>query len=408
MIPARFNPGQGPAYLTCGSPTRVGGGSARSPKPAARPVNQPISLSGPDISQQEIDAVVAVLRTPQLSLGPRVPEFEAEFTRRLGCKHAIAVSSGTIALYLVWRAMGIGPGDEVITTPFSFIASSNSVMFDGGRPVFVDVDAATWQIDATRIEAAITPRTRAILPVDVFGAIPEMDAINALARRRGLRVLEDSCEALGATYKGRPAGTLAEAGVFGFYPNKQITTGEGGMVTTDDDRIAFLVRSMRNQGRDPDAGWLQHARLGFNFRLNDLCCALGIAQMHRLDEILAKRERVARWYTERLRQEPRVRLQAIPTDVRNSWFVMVVRLADDYSRPQRDQILEQLRQRGIGCSNYFTPIHLQPFYGEQFGYRAGDFPVCEALSERTIALPFHNLLSEAEVDRAVQTLRALL
>ncbi len=371
-------------------------------------MSQPISLSGPDITRQEIDAVVAVLRSPQLSLGPRVPEFEAEFTRRLGCKHAVAVSSGTIALYLVWRAMGVGPGDEVITTPFSFIASSNSVMFDGGRPVFVDVDPDTWQIDARRIEAAITPRTRAILPVDVFGSIPDMDAIRDLAARRGLRVLEDSCEALGATYKGRPAGALADAGVFGFYPNKQITTGEGGMVTTNDDRIAFLVRSMRNQGRDPDAGWLQHARLGFNFRLNDLCCALGAVQMRRLDEILAKRDRVARWYAERLGDEPRVALQKVPAEVRKSWFVMVVRLTDDYTRTQRDHILEQLRERGIGCSNYFTPIHLQPFYGEQLGYRAGDFPVCEALSSRTIALPFYNHLSEAEVDRCVRELRSLL
>lgn len=371
-------------------------------------MSQPISLSGPDITQAEIDAVVAVLKTPQLSLGPKLVEFEQAFCHRLGVRHAVAVNSGTSGLHLAWRALGVGPGDEVITTPFSFIASANSILFVGARPVFVDIEPDTWQIDPRRIEAAITPRTRAILPVDVFGSIPDMDAITAIAARRGLRVLEDSCEALGSTWRGRPAGTLGEAGVFGFYPNKQITTGEGGMVVTNDDEIARLVRSLRNQGRDPDAGWLQHARLGYNFRLDEMSCALGAAQMRRLDEIRARRALVAGWYQQRLRDEQRVSFQRIPPEVEMDWFVMVVRLSDDYSQADRDRMLEKLRSAGIGCSNYFTPIHLQPFYQQEQGWRPGDFPITEALSARTLALPFHNHLSEQDVQRVVDTLRALL
>ncbi len=367
-----------------------------------------IALSSPDVSQVEIDAVTAVLRTPYLSLGAKLGEFEKAFTDRLGVKHAIATSSGTAALHLLWRALGLKPGDEVITTPFSFIASANSILFDGGKPVFVDIDPASWQIDVNRIEAAITPKTRALLPVDIFGSFPEMDTVWSIARKHGLRVLEDSCEALGAAYRGRPAGTIGEAGTFGFYPNKQITTGEGGMIVTDDDQLAFLTRSLRNQGRDPDAGWLQHARLGFNYRICDLNCALGAAQMQRLDEILSKRARVAGWYQQRLADEPRVAMMRIPDDVQVAWFVMVVRLSDDYSQQDRDRILAGLRQVGVACSNYFTPIHLQPFYQEQHGYKPGDFPITENLSARTVALPFHNHLSEADVDVAVTELRKLL
>lgn len=371
-------------------------------------VKREIGLSAPDISEAEIQAATAVLRSPQLSLGPRVPEFERCFTERLGCKHAIAVNSGTSGLHLMWAALGVGPGDEVITTPFSFIASSNSVMFVGAKPVFVDVDPRTWQLDAARISAAITPRTKALLPVDIFGNIPDMDAILPIARERGLRVLEDSCEALGSTYKGRPAGALAEAGVFGFYPNKQITTGEGGMIVTSDDRIAALCRSLRNQGRDPDAGWLAHARLGYNFRLPDILAAIGTQQMLRLEEIIARRAQVASWYLARLGGDTRFSMMQVQPEVKLSWFVMVVRLADDYTQAQRDAMLAKLREQGIGCNNYFSPLHLQPFYREQWGYKPGDFPVCEALSARTIALPFHNHLSEADVDQVVRVFKTLL
>jgi perosamine synthetase len=369
---------------------------------------EPISLSGPDITEAEINAVMAVLRTPHLSLGPKVPEFEATLARRLNVKFAVACNSGTSALHMAWRGVGLQPGDEVVTTPFSFIASANSIMFEGGRPVFVDIDPRTWQIDASLVETAISPRTRAVLPVDVFGAVPDMDTILAVARRHNLRVIEDSCEALGTTYRGRPAGTFGEIGVFGFYPNKQITTGEGGMLVTDNAELAAMARSVRNQGRDPDAGWLAHARLGFNYRLPDINCAIGIEQVKRLDEIKARRARVAGWYFERLSGDSRLQLQAVPEDVSINWFVFVVRLSDDYTQSQRDEILKGLQQRGIGCSNYFTPIHLQPFYREQFGYKPGDFPVTEALSARTVALPFHNRLSEADVESATRALLDLL
>ncbi len=371
-------------------------------------MTQEIKLSGPDITDREIQAVVAVLSSGTLSLGPKLAEFERCFIDRLGVRHAVACNSGTSGLDLIWKALDIGPGDEVITTPFSFIASSNSILFSGATCVFVDVDAETWQIDPARIESAITPRTKALLPVDVFGSCPDMDAINAIAARHELRVVEDSCEALGSRYNGRPMGALADAGIFGFYPNKQITTGEGGMVVTNDDRIAFMARSLRNQGRDPDAGWLAHARLGYNYRLPDINCAIGVEQMRRLDEIIAKRRAVNAWYQERLAGDERFTLQKILPQVDLNPFVMIVRLRDEYSREQRDSVLAGLRDNGVGCNNYFTPIHLQPFYQEQHGYKPGDFPITEALSARTIALPFHNQLTEAEVDRAATVFRSLL
>jgi len=367
-----------------------------------------ITLSRPDITQAERDAVNEVLQGPQLALGPKLIELERVFADYVGTHYAAAVSSGTCGLHLCLQAMGIRAGDEVITTPFSFIASSNCIMFDGAKPVFVDIDPETWNIDPARISAALTDRTRAILPVDVFGLPADFDTTQKTASRHNLRVLEDSCEALGASYKGRPAGTLGEAGVFGFYPNKQVTTGEGGMVVTNDEHIHQMVLSLRNQGRDTQGGWLAHARLGYNFRMSEINCALGIAQMTRVDEILAKRSRVAEYYLQRLNDEPRVRLQKIPSDCQISWFVMVVRLDDRYSRQDRDRILDQLRDQGIQCSNYFPPIHLQPFYQEQFGYKGGDFPICEALADRTVALPFHGMLTDDDVDMVCKALQKLL
>ncbi len=369
---------------------------------------QQIELSGPDISQAEIDAVAEVLRSGRLSLGPRVPEFEQAVAGYTGVKHAIAVSSGTVGLHLLIRACGIGPGDEVISTPFSFIASTNCVMFERARPVLVDIDPDTWNIDPRAIEAAVTPKTRAIIPVDVFGVCPDLDVICSHAERRGLRVIEDSCEALGATFRGRRAGSFGDAGVFGFYPNKQITTGEGGMITTNDDEIDRLCRSMRNQGRDTGMGWLSHERLGYNYRLSDIACAIGIVQMRRVEEILSKRRKVAGWYVERLQGESRVSMQKIPADCEISWFVFVVKLNDGYSEQDRNNLIASLRERGIGCSNYFAPIHLQPFYQQEFGYRRGDFPVCERVAARTIALPFHNGMAESDVDRVCDSLKSLL
>jgi perosamine synthetase len=282
------------------------------------------------------------------------------------------------------------------------------VLFDGGRPVFVDIDPDTWNVDPARVEAALTPRTRALLPVDVFGQVADMDPLIALARKHKLRVLEDACEAVGATYRGRPAGLFGDAGVFAYYPNKQVTTGEGGMVVTNDESLYKLVISMRNQGRGDSGAWLAHERLGYNFRLSDIHAALGAAQMRRIDEILANRERSAGYYRERLGDDKRVTFQRVLPVAKISWFVMVVRLADGYTREDRDRILDQLRKQGIGCNNYFTPIHLQPFYVEQFGYRRGDFPITEALSDRTIALPFHGHLTEGEVDQVCEVFRSLL
>jgi perosamine synthetase len=371
-------------------------------------LDREITLSAPDITQREIDAVVNVLRSPHLSLGPKVPEFEGQFTARCGVRHAIACNSGTSGLHLVWKSIGIGPGDEVITTPFSFIASSNSILFNGAKCVFVDIDPHTWQIDAGRIEAAITPKTKALMPVDVFGSCADMQAIGAIAEKHDLWVVEDSCEALGSTYRGRPMGALGDAGVFGFYPNKQLTTGEGGMIVTNDDDVARLCRSYRNQGRDSDAGWLAHARLGYNFRLPDINCAIGVEQMKRLDEIIAKRKRVYGWYQEALADESRVYMQQVLPEVDLHPFVCVVRLADRYTREDRDRILQQLRDKKIGCNNYFTPIHLQPFYREQFGYKPGDFPITEHVSARTIALPFHNHLSKQDIEYVVGYFRSLL
>jgi len=367
-----------------------------------------INLSSPDINQADIDAVVAVLKTPNLSLGPKLPEFEEKLAAYVGTRHAVAVNSGTSALHCIIRALGIKDGDEVITTPFSFVASSNCVLFERARPVFVDIDPVTYNIDAGRIEAAITPRTKAILPVDVFGRPAQLDLIADVARRRGLLVIEDSCEALGSTYRGRPAGSFGHAAAFAFYPNKQMTTGEGGVVVTNDARLAALCRSLRNQGRGEAGAWLAHERLGYNFRLCDILCALGISQLARLDEFVAKRSAVAERYNRLLADLPEVVTPAPYADGRMSWFVYVIRLADRLGRADRDALMKGLRERGIGTNCYFTPIHLQPFYRELLGTKEGDFPVTEHVADRTLALPFHNNLAEADQRTVVAALRDIL
>ena len=367
-----------------------------------------ISLARPNISQAEIDAVVEVLQSPHLSFGPRLREFEEAFARYCNTEFAVACSSGTAGLHLLLHAVDVQPGDEVITTPFSFIASANCALMMGGKPVFVDIDPHTWNIQPDLIEKAITQQTKAILPVDVFGQIVDMESILDIARRHDLRVIEDSCEALGSRYQDRPAGSFGDAGVFGFYPNKQITTGEGGMIVTNDRDVAAMCRSLRNQGRDTDGGWLSHPRLGYNYRLSDIHCAVGLAQLRRIDEILSARRRVEALYQPRLADEPRLVMQEIRPEVQMSRFVFVVRLADEYEPDARDRILTVLRDRGIGCSNYFAPIHLQPFYVERFGFKPGDFPICEHVAARTIALPFHHELTEEDVDTVCRELRRLL
>ncbi len=368
-----------------------------------------IPLSSPDLTDAEVACVSEVLRTRFLSLGPKLPEFEQAMAAYVGCKHAVAVNSGTSALHLIVRALGIGEGDEVITTPFSFVASANCVLYERARPVFVDIDPHSLNLDCDRLEAAITPRTKAILAVDVFGRPANWARLRALAEGYGLLLIEDSCEALGARYRlpngeWARAGGLAEAGAFAFCPNKQMTTGEGGIIVTDRDDVAALCRSMRNQGRDEGAGWLQHARLGYNYRLSDTNCALGLSQLSRIEEILAARRQVAAWYAEALSEVPGVSPPAAGEGEEISWFVYVVQLHEGFDRAQRDGILLRLRSRGIGCSNYFSPIHLQPYFREEFGYQDGDFPVTEWVAARTIALPFFSHLTRKQVQAVAREL----
>jgi len=375
-----------------------------------------IPLSRPDITQKEIELVNEVLRSPFLALGPKMVEFEEAIARYVGRKFAVAVNSGTSGLHLLIKAYGISAGDEVITTPFSFIASSNCILYEGARPVFVDVEPETGNIDSELIEGAITPRTKAILPVDAFGQPARLDAIRDIARRHGLVVIEDACEALGSEYKGHKAGSgvLADAAVFAFYPNKQITTGEGGMIVTDDEGVARLCRSLRNQGRGEKGTWLVHERLGYNYRLDELSAALGVAQMERIEEILCRRERVAGLYHERLSSIKGVKIPFITPEVtRMSWFVYVIRVGFEEASPRkqeavRDHVMGRLQQAGIGCRPYFTPIHLQPFYRSQFGYREGDFPVAEMLGRTSIAIPFHNNLTLEEIDYVAGVLEKAL
>ncbi len=371
-------------------------------------IEMKIPLSNPDITEQEVRIVTEVLRTPNLSLGPRLDEFEDKIAQFASVKYAVAVNSGTSALHLIIRALGIGEGDEVITTPFSFIASANCILFERAKPIFVDINPLTLNINADFIENRITERTKAILAVDVFGYPAEWDKLEEIAEKYDLNLIEDSCEAIGAEYKGRKAGTFGEAAAFAFYPNKQMTTGEGGIVVTDNPEIAKLCRSMRNQGRENSSEWLDHQRLGYNYRLSDINCALGIAQLQRIDQLLSKREQVAQMYDTKLGNWQEVKLPFTAPDVKRSWFVYVVLLDDKYSAKHRDRVLQKLRERGIGCSNYFAPIHLQPFYIEMFGFKKGDFPVTEHISERTIALPFYNNLSERNIDFVVQTLKEIV
>jgi perosamine synthetase len=331
-------------------------------------------------------------------------EFEELVCRYVGQNFGIAVSSGTAGLHLCIRALGIGADDEVIVPSFTFVAAANAVRYEGATPVFVDIEPRHLNLDPSLIEAAITPRTRAIIAVHTFGCPANMQAILDIAHRHGLRVIEDACEAIGATYQGRHVGCFADAAVFAFYPNKQITTGEGGLVVTGDPRLAREIRAMRNHGRYESDDWHQRSILGYNYRLSEIQCALGCAQMRRLPEILAQRERVARRYGALLGDVAALVLP--PTDVADmqlSWFVYVARLADAFSRDQRDAIARMLPQRGIGCGRYFAPIHTQPAYADLPLRRA--LPVTESVSRRTLALPFFNRLDDERVARVTQVLR---
>lgn len=367
-----------------------------------------VHLSRPDITEAEIDAVSEVLRTPNLSLGPKLREFETAFERYIGCKHAIAVNSGTSGLFLCAAALGIGPGDEVITTPFTFIATVNFILMTGATPVFVDIDPINLNIDPAGIDAKITSRTKAIAPVEVFGNPAGMDEISKIAQKHGLAVIEDCCEAIGSTLHGQKTGTFGNAGVFAFYPNKQMTTGEGGMIVTDDENLANICYSLRNQGRGRGAGWLAHERMGYNYRLCDINCALGIVQLSRLETFIEKRAAVADMYAALLADEARITVPAEPADSRMSWFVYVIRLNKSYTIDQRNALIGKMLARGIQVSNYFPPAHLQPFMVEKFGCKEGDYPVTDSICRRTMALPFHNNLTRDEAGLVCAELKAAL
>ena len=381
-----------------------------------------IPMSSPDLNDADRQAVMDVLNTPILSMGRHIIEFESAFCNYTGRAHAIAVNSGTAGLHLCVRAAGIQAGDFVLTTPFSFVASSNVLLFEQAIPVFVDIDPRTGNIDPALIADAASklqdylPATvkrtagseglKAILPVDVFGQPADMDAINAVANQHGVQVIEDSCEALGAEYNHRQAGTLGDSGVFAFYPNKQITTGEGGMIVTDDAEAADLMRALRNQGRAVGDTWLQHTHLGYNYRLDEMSAALGATQLLRLDELLSKREQVADWYESRLSEIPGIELPHIePSTTRMSWFVYVVRFD---AKIDRDMLAKRLDARGVPVRPYFLPIHLQPYMRERFGYRPGEFPITEDLGRRSLALPFSGVMTEAQVEEVSRAIRDTL
>jgi perosamine synthetase len=366
-----------------------------------------IPLSQPVIGPREEELVLETLRSGRLSLGPRLLEFERLFAERAQVPHTSAVSSGTAGLHLAVRAAGIEPGDEVITTPFSFVASANCLLYEGATPVFCDIDERTLNLDPAAASAAVSGRTAGVLPVHIFGYPADMPAFEELAARNRLWLVEDACEALGAVHgDGRPVGSRGHPAVFAFYPNKQMTTGEGGIVACPTAELKERIDSERNQGRAPDMGWLDHDRLGFNYRLSDLACALGVAQLEHLDELLAGRARVASLYNEALADVEGIELPCPDQDGdRRSWFVYVVRLPAEVDR---DGAIEALRARGVDSKPYLPAIHLMSFYRQRFGHREGEFPVCEDVARRSLALPFFPQLSDGQIAHVTEALREVL
>lgn len=366
--------------------------------------DEPIPLARPVLGEAEERAVIEVLRSGQLSLGPRAGAFERAFAARLGAGHASAVSSGTAGLHLALRAVGVGEGDEVVTSPFSFVASANACLYERARPVFADIDPRTLNLDPKAAAAAVTDRTAAILPVHIFGYPADLPAFEAL----GLPIVEDACEALGAVHAdGVDVGARGHPAAFGFYANKQLTTGEGGMVTMADAALKERIDSERNQGRAPDMGWLDHDRLGFNYRLGDIACAIGLAQLDRLDAMLVDRVRVASWYREALDDVEGLDLPCEDSGgERRGWFVFVVQVPAD--GPSRDEVVVRLHERGVQSKPYLPAIHLMSFYRERFGHREGELPVCEAVAARSLALPFFPAMAESQVARVARALRDAL
>ncbi len=361
-----------------------------------------VPLSRPYLDELEEELVLDVLRSGRLSLGPTIERFEELFAQAVGAPFAAAVSSGTAGLHLLCHLARLGPGDEVITTPYSFAASANCFIYEGATPVFADVDPATLNLAPAAVEAAVTERTRAIVAVDIFGYPCELDELRAICDRHGLALVHDTCEALGAEYRGRPVGSHGPSAVFAFYPNKQITTGEGGVVTTHDEEEWRLLQSLRNQGRADGGGWLEHARLGFNYRIDDIRAAIGIGQLEKLDEILALRRRAAGRYGQLLAEVSGVAtLAADDADHVRSWFVYVVALDPGLDR---ERVICALGRAGVATARYLPCIHLQPYMRERYGFREGLCPVAEEASRRTLALPFHTLIEPADQEYVVEAL----
>ncbi len=363
-----------------------------------------IPLARPVITARERELVLEVLDSRQLSLGPMLARFERDWAERIGVRHAVACSSGTAGLHMCLHAAGIGPGDQVITSSFSFVASANAVLFTGADVVFAEVDPQTFNMDPAAVEAAITPRTKALVIVDIFGYPAEIPALIDIAERHGLAIVEDACQTIDGDYDGKKLGTWGHPAVYGFYANKQLTTAEGGAVLTDDDALAGLLKSLSNQGRSDDGAWLVHSRLGFNYRLSDVHAAIGVAQLEHLDQMQAGRARVAGWYQQRVRDIPHV-TPMFEGPQRRSWFVYAPRLAPGIDR---DAVITQLDELGISAKPYLPCIHLQPFYQDAFGYRPGTLPVTEAISASTIALPFFPEMTEDQVDQVCRALASVL
>lgn len=369
-----------------------------------------IPLARPSLSKLDHEALATVLSSDTLARGPALRLFEERMATQCGTKHAIAVSSGTAALHLLARGLGITSGDEVITTPFSFVASSNALLYTGAIPRFVDIDPLTFNIDTQRLSEAGSRRTRGILAVDVFGLPADWVNLTSYATDHNLCLIADACESLGATIQGKPSGSWGDGAAFGFYPNKQITTGEGGCITTNSDVLAVRCRSLRNQGRTLSSNRMEHLSLGYNYRISELTAALGASQLERLPQLLAARAQIAEWYTEAL--TPLDQDLILPPSEKphatRSWFVYVVQLSDKYTPNARDLLKQALHAQGIGSAPYFPCIHLQPYYRRRFGYQMGDFPIAEKVSRRSLALPFFPQLSLCEIERIAKTISTLL
>jgi perosamine synthetase len=365
-----------------------------------------VPLSGPYLGEREEELVLEVLRSGRLSLGPTIDRFEELVAERVGAPYAAAVSSGTTGLHLLCVAAGIGPGDEVITSPYSFAASANCFLYEGGTPVFADIDGRTLNLDPAAVEAVVTERTKAIVAVDIYGYPCELDELRGIADRHGLALIDDSCEALGAEYRGAPLGSHGTSGVFAFYPNKQLTTGEGGMVTTHSEEERDLLVSLRNQGRSYDSRWFHHPRVGFNYRLSDLQAALGISQLEKLDRMLELRSDAAARYTELLAGVDGVEPpHPDDADHKRSWFVYVLKLAEGVDR---ESVMESLKAQGIEAGHYVPAVHLQPYMRERYGFAEGLCPVSEDASSRTLALPFFTALDADAQERVAEALAVAL